>query len=127
MININEITGQELVDHLSEKREPQAEKKKPWIRRDFPFIIIGIIVLFVAFSFAKSEAQATPDADFKDAQIAYSKALAGHCSIIGAKTNDCYTGGDCESLQESINWFMGDDGYGEAPEVACKNLTGNLK
>jgi len=69
-----------------------------------------------------------PDSELRAAKERYTQALRGHCSIIGARVQKCYTGDteECTGMQKSVTWFMSADGYGEAPEVACRDLTANL-
>jgi hypothetical protein len=89
--------------------------------------IIGILTAAFLFLFVTTaNAEPTARERLEAAREQYALALAGHCSVIGAKTLDCYSGGDCEALQESIQWFMGVDGYGTPPEVLCKQKP-NLK
>ena len=64
-----------------------------------------------------------PDEKLEQAKLQYEQALRGHCSIIGSKTENCYSDSDeskCEDLNKSIEWFMSANGYGQPPEVACR-------
>lgn len=107
--------SQEIIAKAEASRPKPKKSNKAWY-----LLFLAPIAFFFVFS---AVAESDADVAFREAQEAYSKALSGHCSTIGAKTLDCYTGGDCQALQESINWFQGEDGYGQPPEVACKNLT----
>ena len=88
-------------------------------------VISGLLLAFLLFftvnSFGGIVFSNDYESELKAAKAAYEKALAGHCSIIGAKTKDCYEGGDCAALESSIQWFMSGDGYGEPPEVICRD------
>jgi len=112
----NQITGQELVEQISEERKPQA---KPWIRRDFPFVILSIIVLSVAFGFARSEASVSPEELRRQADEAKLEAMIVDCETIGSRVLECYKGDkrECTKLHESNAWFSNE--YGATPALLC--------
>lgn len=83
------------------------------------YLIIFLVGFWFLLSIGGTSANSY-DNELTQAKEAYAKALQGHCSIIGAKTADCYSGGDCDALNESITWFMSSDGYGTPPELTCK-------
>lgn len=83
----------------------------------FLTVVGSIVILGFLNTLLSAE---SPDSQLESAKEQYAQALLGHCSIIGAKTQDCYSGGDCEGLEISIKWFMSENGYGQPPEVACK-------